>query len=261
MTSLPDTLAALEPIAESAGGGWHGVIPDTWLQGRTAYGGFSAAMALHAAQQSEEALPPLRSAQIAFIGPLSGPVTIRATKLRRGRNAAFIQADVESEAGLGLRAIFVFMGPVESKVDFRQGQPPAFEKPDGSIATFTGKAPYFTQNFDFLDRRDDTLGPAEWLRWVRLRERSGLDPMVELMAIGDCLPPAALKLMGGPAPVSSMTWIVNVLGPHPATQDGWWLLRANADYASAGSSSQLMGIWNSDGEAVAEQMQSVAIFA
>lgn len=257
MTSLPDTLASLEPID----GGWRGVIPDTWLQGRTAYGGFSAALALHAAQQSDVDLPPLRSAQVAFIGPLAGPVTVRAQRLRRGRNAAFVQADVESEAGLGLRATFVFMGPVDSKVELRQGEPPAFNKPSGATATFSGKAPYFTQNFDFLDRRDETVGPAEWLRWVRLKDRSGLDPMLELIAVADCLPPAALKLVGGPAPVSSMTWIMNVLGPQPRTEDGWWLLRANADYASAGSSSQLMGIWNSDGEAVAEQMQSVAIFA
>ena len=256
MTSLPETLAALERTED----GWRGVIPDTWLQGRTAYGGFSAALALHAAQHSDADLPPLRSAQIAFIGPLAGPVTIRATRLRRGRNAAFVQADVESEAGLGLRATFVFMGPVESKVEFRQGEPPAFEKPRGDIATFTGKVAYFTQNFEFLDRRDATMGPAEWLRWVRLKDRDGLDPMVELIAIADCLPPAALKLVGGPAPVSSLTWILNTLGPAPRTEDGWWLLRANAEYASGGSSSQLMGIWNSDGAAVAEQMQSVAIF-
>lgn len=257
MTSLPETLAGLEPIE----GGWRGEIPDTWLQGRTAYGGFSAALALHAAQQSDVDLPPLRSAQIAFIGPLAGPITVRAQRLRRGRNAAFVQADVESDAGLGLRATFVFMGPVASKVELRQGQPPAFAKPDGAVATFSGKAPFFTQNFEFLDCRDETVGPAEWLRWVRLKERDGLDPMVELIAIADCLPPAALKLIGGPAPVSSMTWLLNVLGPQPRTQEGWWLLRASADYASGGSSSQLMGIWNSDGEAVAEQMQSVAIFA
>jgi acyl-CoA thioesterase len=93
-----------------------------------------------------------------------------------------------------------------------------------------------------------------------MQERDGLDPMVELVAIADCLPPAALKLVGGPAPVSSMTWILNVLGPAPRTEDGWWLLRANADYASAGSSSQQMGIWNATGEPIAEQMQSVAIF-
>ena len=257
MTSLPDALAALKQVDD----GWRVTVPDNWLQGRTAYGGFSAALALQAAQSSDTDLPPLRSAQISFIAPLAGEVTIRARRLRRGRNAAFVQADVESEAGLGLRATFVFMGPVESRIELRQGRPPAFDKPNGETATFTGKAPYFTQNFDYLDRRDDTVGPAEWLRWVRLKERAGLDPMVELMAVADCLPPAALKLVGGPAPVSSMTWMVNLLVPQPATEDGWWLLRANADHASAGSSSQQMAIWNSDGAAMAEQMQSVAIFA
>jgi acyl-CoA thioesterase len=257
MMSLPQVLSQLDPVE----GGFRGVIPDTWLQGRTAYGGFSAALALHAAQQSDKNLPPLRSAQVSFIGPLSGPVTIRAQRLRRGRNAAFVQADVESEAGLGLRATFVFMGAVESRVDFRQGEPPAFEKPGGNTKTFKGHAGFFTQNFEFLDLREGAVGAAEWLRWVRLDEREGLDPMVELIAVADCLPPAAFKLLGGPAPVSSMTWLLNVLGPQPRTQDGWWLLRANADYASAGSSSQQMAIWNSDGEAVAEQMQSVALFA
>ncbi|MDB5695177.1 MAG: hypothetical protein JWN21_720 [Sphingomonas bacterium] len=257
MTSLPQVLAALEPFD----GAWRGTIPDTWLQGRTAYGGFSAALALHAAQLSDTDLPPLRSAQVSFIGPLSGPVTLRAQRLRRGRNAAFVQADVVSDAGLGLRATFVFMGPVESRVDYRAGEPPAFDKPDGSSTTFSGKAPFFTQNFEFLDRRDGATGPTEWLRWVRLTDRAGLDPMVELMAVADCLPPAAFKLLGGPAPVSSMTWIVNVLGPQPRTEDGWWLLRASTDYAVAGSSSQQMGIWNSAGEPIAEQMQSVALFA
>ena len=187
---------------------------------------------------------------------------IRAQRLRRGRNAAFIQADVESEAGLGLRATFVFMGPVASKVELKQGRAPDFARPGPDDQTFKGNsAVSFTRNFEFLDRRDGSVGPAEWLRWVRLNEREGLDPMVELIAIADCLPPAALKLVGGPAPVSSMTWILNLLGPAPRTDDGWWLLRANADYASAGSSSQQMGIWNATGEPIAEQMQSVAIFA
>ena len=258
MTGVKAIIEALEPVED---GGWRGAIPDSWLQGRTSYGGLSAALALHAAQVSDEDLPPLRSAQVSFIGPLSGTVLIRAQRLRRGRNAAFIQADVESEAGLGLRATFVFMGPVASKVELRQGTTPDFAKPQPGDQTYKGNsAVAFAGNFELLDRRDATVGPAEWLRWVRLKERDGLDPMVELVTIADCLPPAALKLVGGPAPVSSMTWLLNVLGPQPRTEDGWWLLRANADYASGGSSSQQMGIWNAGGEPVAEQMQSVAIF-
>jgi len=258
MTGLPAIIAALEPIE----GGWRSAIPANWLQGRTAYGGLSAALALHAAQRSDTDLPPLRSAQVAFVGPLSGDVEIRASRLRRGRNAAWIQADIVGEAGLGLRATFVFMGAVASSVEYRSGSAPDYPVPDADTRTYKGHAAVsFTQNFEFVDRRDASVGPAEWLRWVRLNERDGLDPMVELIAIGDCLPPAALKLIGGPAPVSSMTWQLNVLGPHPATRDGWWLLRADTAYASAGSSSQPMAIWNADGVAIAEHIQSVAIFA
>lgn len=125
MTALREVIAGLEPIE----GGWRAHVPEGWLQGRTAYGGLSAALALHAAMASDDDLPPLRSALVAFIGPLSGAITIRATRLRRGRNAAFVQADVESEAGLGLRATFVFMGTVPSAVDHHAGAAPAVAPP------------------------------------------------------------------------------------------------------------------------------------
>ena len=50
-------------------------------------------------------------------------------------------------------------------------------------------------------------------------------------------------------------------GDGSVTRDGWWLLRATTDYTKDGSSSQQMAIWNADGTPIAEQMQSVAIFA
>jgi acyl-CoA thioesterase len=257
MTTLAQVIDALEPVA----GGWRGTVPDNWLQGRTAYGGFSAALALVAAQRSDSDLPPLCSAQVSFVGPLSGPVVVRAQRLRRGRNAAFVQADVESEAGLGLRATFVFMREIESRLDHASGTAPAFPLPGPDTRTFVGTPGVaFTRNFELLDRRDD-VGPAEWLRWIRLVDRDRLDPVVELIAVADCLPPAALKLLGEVAPVSSMTWLLNLLGPAPMTRDGWWLLRADTDYARAGSSSQAMAIWNADGTPIAQQLQSVAIFA
>ncbi len=256
MTPLREVIAGLTPVE----GGWRGEVPDGWLQGRTAYGGLSAALALHAAMASDEDLPPLRSALVAFIGPLSGAITVRATRLRRGRNATFVQADVESEAGLGLRATFVFMGTVASAVDHRVGAAPAVALPGADDKVLRGHpAIRFSENFELVERRDAET--AEWLRWVRLKDRGGLHPMVELIAVADCLPPVALKLLGRPAPVSSMTWQLNLLGDAPVTQDGWWLLQATSDYARAGNSSQRMGIWAADGTPVAEQMQSVAVFA
>jgi acyl-CoA thioesterase len=256
MTPLREVIAALEPV----GDGWRGHVPAGWLQGRTAYGGLSAALALHAAMASDVDVPPLRSALVAFIGPLSGAITIRANRLRRGRNAAFVQADVESEAGLGLRATFVFMGTVASAVDHRAGVAPAVARPGPEDKVLRGHpAIRFSENFELVERHDAER--AEWLRWVRLKDREGLHPMVEMMAVADCLPPVALKLLGRPAPVSSMTWQLNLLGDAPVTQDGWWLLQATSNYARAGNSSQRMGIWAADGTPVAEQMQSVAVFA
>ena len=256
MTSLPDILAAARPVE----GGFAVDIPANWLQGRTAYGGLSSALALHAAQHSDTDLPPLRSALVSFVGPLSGRVTVIATVLRRGRNAAFVQADIVSDKGLGYRATFVFMADQASRIahDARTTEPQAPPAADAKL--YVGPADFFTGNFEFLDIKDGT-GPAEWRRWGRLRDRAGLDPLVELIAMADALPPAAFKLVGKDfIPVSSLTWQVNLLDPAPATTDGWWLLGATTDYAANGCSSQTMRLWNADGMLLAEGMQSVAIF-
>lgn len=250
-------IAALEPEKD----GWQTTVPDGWSQGRTAYGGLSSALALHVAQRSDVDLPSLRSAQIAFIGPLSGVISLRAERLRRGRNAAYVQVDVSGDAGLGLCAMFVFMATMASSIDHRTGQRPDCPPPTPAEPTSFGiPAVAFTQNFEFIDRPDATA-PTVWRRWVRLRDRAGLDPAVELLAIADCLPPAALRLIGRPAPVSSMTWLVNLLMPVPKTTEGWWLLDARTDHASSGYSSQKMAVRNTDLTPVADQMQGVAIFA
>lgn len=253
--SLPSLLAA----ATRGESGFTIDIPAGWLQGRTAYGGLSSALALAAAKQIEPDLPPLRSAQIAFIGPLAGKVTVSATRLRRGRNAAFVQSDIVSDAGLGFRATFVFMAALNSAVEMDQTPAAAHAPPAPDAALCTGPAEFFTSNFNVLDVKEAT-GPAEWRRWCRLVERENLDPEIELMAIGDALPPAALKLFDKRLPLSSLTWTVNLLQPRLVTQQGWWLLHAAADKAQDGYSSQRMRTWNAAGELVAEGVQGVAIF-
>ncbi|MFS2111031.1 thioesterase family protein [Sphingomonas sp. Sphisp140] len=256
MTPLASILAA----ATRTETGFTATVPTDWMQGRTAYGGLSAALALQAALEVELDLPPLRSAQVAFIGPLAGEVTVTATKLRRGRNAAFIQSDVISEAGLGMRATFVFMAPLASALDHDTAPRATQAPPAPDAALYTGPEDFFTGNFNFHDRKDG-LGPAEWLRWARLRDPAGLHPFVELMAIGDALPPAAFKLLDERrTPLSSLNWQINFQTAEPSTTDGWWLLHAHADTAHHGYSTQRMAIWNAAGEPIAEAMQGVAIF-
>jgi acyl-CoA thioesterase len=257
--SLPQTLAAARPIDD----GFAVSVPESWMQGRTAYGGFSAALALVAAQRLAPDLPPLRSATINFIGPLAGEVEVRAKVLRRGRNASWISAEVRGEAGVGLTATFVFMGPVEnSSLHLHEVPLPAGLIPLDEAAPLPGdRGPNFAPHLDrrfALPRSDAKLPEICW--WERIKDTQGLDPMVALILLADALPPGVMPLTG-PAPVSSMTWLINLLTPLPQTDEGWFLLRAAANYAEKGCSSQDMAIWNVDGEAVAVGMQSYAIFA
>ncbi len=259
MTALADIIAAMTPSEAGVEGGYRATIPANWLQGRTAYGGLSSALAMHVAKQSDVDLPPLRSALIAFVGPLSGDVRIEAKRLRRGRNAAFIEATITSDAGLGYRATFVFMADIASTIVHDTLEPSPLRPPAPDVELYRGPKEFFTGNFEFKDLKDG-VGPTEWLRWGRLVDRNGLDPEVALMAVADALPPAALKLHKGMAPISSLTWIVNVLQPRPTTTDGWWLLTARTDRAIGGYSSQHMTLWNADGVPVVDAMQGVAVF-
>ena len=79
------------------------------------------------------------------------------------------------------------------------------------------------------------------------------------MLLADALPPGVMPLTGS-VPISSMTWLINLLTPLPQTDDGWFLLQALGNYAEKGCSSQNMAIWNTRGEAVAVGMQSIALF-
>ncbi len=237
-------------------------IPSSWMQGRTSYGGLSAVLGLHSAMLLEGDLPPLRSAQIAFIGPLADEVTITSKLLRRGRTAAFIQSDIASEKGLGLRAIYVFMKALDSEVDYAHHDAPDIGPPPPDGELHSGPPEFFTGNFEYAEKRNpDKEGVPRFTRWMRLKERTGLDPMIELIAMGDALPPAAVALQTKGEPVSSITWFVNILEPEPKTDDGWWIVRTDTDHARHGNSSQENGLWASDGTPVASGMQSVALFS
>jgi acyl-CoA thioesterase len=256
--SLPAIIAA----ARQTETGLIAEIPENWMQGRTSYGGLSSALALEAARHRADDLPPLRSASVSFVGPLAGEVEVRTRMLRRGRNASWISAEVVSEAGVGLTATFVFMGPVESTLHLNDMPPPAgLIAVDQAMPLPENAGPGFTSHFErcfALPRTADRHPDLCW--WVRLKDRAALDPMVELMLIADALPPGVMPMMTAHAPVSSMSWLCNLLTPVPQTRDGWWLLRATGNYAEQGCSSQDMGVWNADGAAIAAGMQSIALF-
>lgn len=256
---LSDLLAS----ASFCDGGAKFTIPSSWMQGRTTYGGLSAALAHHVAQQNFPDAPPLRSAQIAFVGPLAGECSVEVELLRRGKNTAFVSARITYEGGLGMVCTFIFMNPRESSVTHHgmDGDPSAMPPIPAPEVIRNGPPEFFTHHFDYPDKRIDLSGGKPKLEaWHRLRDTGDHDIMTELLCIGDGLPPSAMGLMTKPGPVSSMNWQVNMLTDTPQTTDGWWLLTSETHHAENGASSQYMTIRNADLEPVMTGMQSVALF-
>ena len=237
-------------------------IPPSWHQGRTSYGGLSSVLAYQAARLAADDLPPLQSAQIAFVGPLAGDVDVSAHILRRGKNTAFIQAEISGADGVGLTCNFIFMNRRQSHLDYANIPAPDFPLIPTDNVVRSGPPEFFTGHMQYPDKRLE-LGMAtnRLASWHRLTEHKGLDPIAELICIGDALPPSAMGLMTEKGMVSSMNWQINMLTDSPTTENGWWYLSSETHHAANGASSQYMTVWNSRGKAVLTGIQSVAIFA
>lgn len=257
-TRLLDELRAVD-------GGLAADIPPDWMQGRTTYGGLSAALCLEATLRAHPGLPPLRSAQISFVGPAGGPVKISSTLLRQGRSVAFAGADLHSEQGLATRAVFAFGAGRASAFERTFMPQPDVPAPEECDVYISGPlAPPFAQHYESRLARGGrpVTGSSEHdhFIWVRHRD-AGAASIVGLLALADMPPPAMMPMFTEFAPISSMTWQVNFLAAAPQTRDRWWLLQSRAENAAEGYSSQDMLVWNRDGEMVIAGRQSVAIFA
>jgi acyl-CoA thioesterase len=241
-------------------------IPAHWKQGRTAYGGLTSALMLAAASARFTDLPPLRSALINFVGPVTDSPLLTANLERQGRNVTSVSAGAYiGDQAVG-RAEFLFGAARNSNVNVGFPASPA-QAPEKSDL-FTPEAardmvPQFFHNFDtrLIAGARPMMGEEGYIRtWSRHKDPASREGVESLLCIGDVLPPAAMPLMRSFAPVSSMSWMFNLLTDDPQTRDGWWHVEARLTAAQGGYSSQVMRIWNTDGELAVEGMQSIAIF-
>lgn len=241
-------------------------IDEGWMQGRTAYGGISSAVALAGTMLRHPTETPLRYAQISFVGPVGGDCTVNTRVLRQSRSSLFVEAGVSSEQGFGTAATFAFSGDRASHLDHNSLIMPEAPDPETLAPVPEHKVrPSFTRHFDMRPINGPRFAwksdVGEYVTWVRFVEQPACHPVVALLALGDALPPAAMALFTEFGPISSMNWTVNMLTGAPATDDGWWLLSAKTGYARGGFSVQDMMLWNRAGEPVLGGSQGIAIYA
>lgn len=248
------------------------VLPPDWLQGRSTFGGLTAALSIAAAQQVARIPSTFRSAQFAFTGPVSGTVELQVEVLRRGRSSAYVAVDVICDHRLSGRAMILFAEDRPSAHRHVARDMPAVPLPDECPDFFVppSSAPTFSHHFEARRALGSSLfsSASEPLLqvWVRHRDTDPgpSPPMARLVALADVVPPPVLALTHEFAPVSTMTWSIDVVLPEEgrASLDGrgWHLLTCRSDAVSDGYSSQEMTVWRPDGTRVLTGRQLVAAF-
>lgn len=265
MTDQPiKTLADLVADMDGEPGRLTAHIPASWMQGRTAFGGITAALALAAVRASLPDLPMLRSLQMTYMRPVSKDVTFAVELIRAGRSASFVRVDCYSDDALGAQAIFVFGAARDSKQKHQILPPPATLPAPESCPDFTRRknAPGFVSNFQMRMADGDRLisgsDRPEFSVWARLIHCDGVAPDVALTCLADALPPAAMTGFTAPAPISTITWGIDFA--HIPDPDSWVRIRTSSRQADEGYSLQDMDLRDESGRLLASAQQLVALF-
>ncbi len=261
-------MTTLAEIVTRVGADTPVTVPDTWTQGRTAYGGLTAALSVTAARQAAgDDAPPLRSAHFAFTAPAMESVTVTGNVLRQGRSVTSVSVQAVSQGQVAAQSTIVLARPRPSGVAHDLNRAPDVPEPEACppFADDDAPRPAFAANFDIRRAIGDgplhPEGPPRYVAWVRHREAAGVDPVVALIALGDALPPAATAMFEEWAPVSTITWDVHMCRADLDDATGWFLVDSDGDHAANGYSHQTMRVYDADRRVVMVATQTVAVFA
>ena len=262
MPTLAEVVSGFDPHAEF-------VVPGEWTQGRTAYGGLTAALAVVAAQHTAgDPLPPLKSAHFLLSAPVVDTATFTARRLREGRSASSVAVETVSGGQVAAHASLIFARPRPSAIEHDHIGAPTVPAPDECAPFADADAPLrpaFVDNVEMVRAGGPVPlandGRPRFLAWVRHRGAEGVDPTIALVALADAMPPATTAAFTEWAPVSTMNWTIHVCTDELPKPTDWMLLESSSTFTRDGYSHQAMTLWDSDLRPVLQGSQTVALFA
>jgi acyl-CoA thioesterase len=271
----PSTTSFRE-LLESRRRGEHGsdfTITDDWLQGRTSFGGLTAAFAVQAMRDEAGAAWPadvtLRALQTSFAAPIGGgDLHVSTRLLREGKHVSHVMAEVVQHGQVCSVMLGAFAGIRDSALPVRRLYRPA-ARPVEALATlpFVPSAmPGFLQHFEirWADgpppfSGGDGAAVSIYMRpWVDDRSVSG-----ELLTVllADLSAPPVIGQLTRPTPVSSVSWALELRPLAADPGDGWWRADTEALVVDAGYVNQAGRLWAPDGSLAALAYQVVTVSA
>jgi acyl-CoA thioesterase len=244
-------------------------VPAQWSQGRTVYGGLSAAMLYAAARPYVESQRVMRSNSINFVGPLlvDTPFTIEIEVVREGKNVSQVMARaIQNDKTCVVSQICFGMHRV-SKIIVENNETHDMDAPKKGnfIPQIPKVTPKFLKNIDlsihnggipFTGRKS-----AHYHGWMRLKHPPASISDAHIISLIDAWPPTLLQMMKWPAPASTVSWNIEFIHPHRHIEaTDWFAYKAETRQAANGYGHTEANIWDSSGELIALSRQTVAIF-
>ncbi|WP_144391602.1 thioesterase family protein [Pleionea sediminis] len=245
-------------------------IDKSWSQGRTVFGGLSAALLIQSMMHELPDQRPLRVANFNFIAPLLSQEScqLKVTHLRDGKNVTHLQAQLIQNELVCVQSQACFANDRSSKVNVTNKTPLAFKLP--KKPSFLPMIPKVTPNFiqhvslAIVDGRLPFTGSEQsnisgWMKFKKANKRL---TWPHIIALADAWPPTVLQMLRWPKPASTLSWQIEILQPHCHLHpDDWVGYEAITRQASEGYAHCEANIWSPTGELIMLSRQIDAVFA
>lgn len=254
-------------------GRWIGRFDETWLQGRTAFGGLVSGAALRAMREvlADDARA-CRTLTSSFLAPVraDADALLSVEVQREGRSITFVEARITQSDALCATVQGVFGAPRESGITVEPTRwTPDKSHQDGMIFPFIqGVTPNFTRHFNMSWTEGDipfTSGSQRHLAgWCRLAsDGAAPDPApadVALIGLLDAWPAPVLGMMDRPAPASTVRWSAHLIDPARYVPGAWLGFRSEALTGHDGHVTTRGTLHDAEGHLIAWMEQLVAVF-
>ncbi|RZM80593.1 thioesterase family protein [Pseudoalteromonas rubra] len=245
-------------------------LPASWGQGRTVFGGLSAALMLQSMlHQLTEQDRRLLSFSCNFVGPLLSeePFELNTQLLRSGKNATQMQTTITQNDQVCLVALACFGKPRTSAITVPAEDTCTLTELNDkqTLPYIEGVMPTFIQHLDlnlqqgalpFSAASSSNIGG--WMKFKAPAEPNL--SVLHLLALADAWPPTLLQLCKGPTPASSMSWYIEFLDDIALPGDEWFAMEAVTHQAEHGYAIEDAKLFSQDGKLLALSRQTVAVF-
>jgi acyl-CoA thioesterase len=242
-------------------------IAAAWSQGRSAFGGLTAALVVaHIESQEDVSDRDLCTLNIHFCGPTIAdePCEFRHKVLSKGKSVMQIEGQLLQDGEVKTQIIACFG---VQRFATLQVTPPikVFPKKSLQVPFIAKFMPEFVQHLDmkYTSEHMPFSGSSEAhvSGWVRFVEAPPAFTDAALVALIDAWPPAVLPMLERVAPSSSITWNIEFLNPRTELNSSDYIYyECEAVQAAAGYAHTEAKIYNQDGQLMALSRQMVGVY-